>query len=165
MEGRVYQEVAIHSRLKHPAILELYAFFEDANYVYLVLELCHNGELHRFLKAQGSLALPEEQGINYFFIFSYFSIIIQRQILTLCRGDLIHGENLIFTAGRIMRQVVQGLLYLHSHQILHRDMSLSNLLLTRDMQVVSEFRFSRLQPRNPTKFGFLRFLLNIRSGR
>ncbi|XP_043289776.1 serine/threonine-protein kinase PLK4 [Venturia canescens] len=99
MEGRVYQEVAIHSRLKHPAILELYAFFEDANYVYLVLELCHNGELHRFLKAQGSLALPEEQ------------------------------------AGRIMRQVVQGLLYLHSHQILHRDMSLSNLLLTRDMQV------------------------------
>lgn len=39
-------------------------------------------------------------------------------------------------AARIIRQVVQGLLYLHSHQILHRDMSLANLLLTRDMQVV-----------------------------
>ncbi|CAL7936789.1 unnamed protein product [Xylocopa violacea] len=99
MVGRVRQEVAIHSRLKHPAVLELYTFFEDANYVYLVLELCHNGELQRFLKIQGSRALPEEQ------------------------------------AGRIIRQVVQGLLYLHSHQILHRDMSLSNLLLTRDMQV------------------------------
>lgn len=99
MVGRVRQEVAIHSRLKHPAVLELYTFFEDANYVYLVLELCHNGELQRFLKLQGSNALPEEQ------------------------------------AGRIIRQVVQGLLYLHSHQILHRDMSLSNLLLTRDMQV------------------------------
>ncbi|KZC12596.1 Serine/threonine-protein kinase PLK4 [Dufourea novaeangliae] len=99
MVGRVRQEVAIHSRLKHPAVLELYTFFEDANYVYLVLELCHNGELQRFLKIQGSRALPEEH------------------------------------AGRIIRQVVQGLLYLHSHQILHRDMSLSNLLLTRDMQV------------------------------
>ncbi|XP_012288170.1 serine/threonine-protein kinase PLK4 [Orussus abietinus] len=99
MVGRVRQEVAIHSRLKHPAVLELYTFFEDANYVYLVLELCHNGELQRFLKTQGSRALSEEQ------------------------------------AGRIIKQVVQGLLYLHSHQILHRDMSLSNLLLTRDMQV------------------------------
>ena len=99
MVGRVRQEVAIHSRLKHPAVLELYTFFEDANYVYLVLELCHNGELQRFLKLQGSRALSEEH------------------------------------AGRIIRQVVQGLLYLHSHQILHRDMSLSNLLLSRDMQV------------------------------
>lgn len=50
MAGRVRQEVAIHSRLKHPAILELYTFFEDANYVYLVLELCHNGELQRYFK-------------------------------------------------------------------------------------------------------------------
>lgn len=64
MVGRVRQEVAIHSRLKHPAVLELYTFFEDANYVYLVLELCHNGELQRFLKLQGSRALPEEHGIN-----------------------------------------------------------------------------------------------------
>ncbi|XP_015593483.1 serine/threonine-protein kinase PLK4 [Cephus cinctus] len=99
MVGRVHQEVAIHSRLKHPAVLELYTFFEDTNYVYLVLELCHNGELQRFLKMQKSRTLSEEH------------------------------------AGRIIRQVVQGLLYLHSHQILHRDMSLSNLLLTRDMQV------------------------------
>ncbi|XP_029160942.1 serine/threonine-protein kinase PLK4 [Nylanderia fulva] len=99
MVDRVNQEVGIHSRLKHPAILELYTCFEDANYVYLILELCHNGELQRFLKAQGAKALPEEH------------------------------------AARIIRQVVQGLLYLHSHQILHRDMSLSNLLLTKDMQV------------------------------
>lgn len=41
------------------------------------------------------------------------------------------------SAARIMKQVVQGLVYLHSNQILHRDMSLSNLLLTKDMQVVS----------------------------
>jgi polo-like kinase 4 len=37
----------------------------------------------------------------------------------------------------IMKQVVEGIKYLHTHNILHRDMSLSNLLLTKDMQVVS----------------------------
>lgn len=50
MVGRVRQEVSIHYRLKHPSILELYTFFEDGNYVYLVLELCHNGELQQYLK-------------------------------------------------------------------------------------------------------------------
>lgn len=98
MVERVRQEVAIHSRLKHPSILELYTFFEDFNYVYLILELCHNGELQRYLKSN-SKVLDEQE------------------------------------ASGILRQVVQGLLYLHSHNILHRDLSLSNLLLTRGMQV------------------------------
>lgn len=50
MFDRVKQEVDIHSKLKHPSILELYKCFQDANFVYLVLELAQNGELHRFLK-------------------------------------------------------------------------------------------------------------------
>jgi len=62
MVDRVNQEVKIHWRLKHPAILELYTCFEDTNYVYLVLELCHNGELQRFFKAQGTKILSEEHG-------------------------------------------------------------------------------------------------------
>lgn len=100
MVNRVKQEVAIHSRLKHPSILELYTFFEDANYVYLVLELCHNGELQQYLKKNNQVVSEKE-------------------------------------ASNIMRQVVEGVRYLHSHNILHRDMSLSNLLITRDMHIVS----------------------------
>jgi polo-like kinase 4 len=61
MVGRVRQEVAIHSRLKHPSVLELYTFFEDVNYVYLVLELCQNGELQRYLK-NNAVILNEEEG-------------------------------------------------------------------------------------------------------
>ena len=41
------------------------------------------------------------------------------------------------TARRIFRQAVEGLLYLHSHKILHRDLSLANLLLTNTMDAVS----------------------------
>lgn len=32
---------------------------------------------------------------------------------------------------------MEGMLYLHSHGILHRDLTLANLLLTRNMNVVS----------------------------
>ncbi|CAG7709739.1 unnamed protein product [Allacma fusca] len=98
MVARVRQEVSIHSRLKHPSILELYTFFEDDHYVYLVLELCHNGEVQRFLKRSNSVMSEDD-------------------------------------ACTILSQVVEGLLYLHSHQIVHRDISLANLLLTRDMNV------------------------------
>lgn len=50
MELRVEQEVAIHYRLKHPSILEMYTFFEDEHYVYLILELCEKGELRQYIK-------------------------------------------------------------------------------------------------------------------
>lgn len=98
MIGRVRQEVTIHSRLKHPAILELYTFFEDAHYVYLVLELAHNGELAKHFKL-GTRGLSEKAGADIF------------------------------------KQVLNGVLYLHTHNIIHRDLSLNNLLLTKDLNV------------------------------
>ncbi|XP_059479721.1 serine/threonine-protein kinase PLK4 [Neocloeon triangulifer] len=98
MVDRVRQEVKIHSRLKHPSVLELFTFFEDENYVYLVLELCLGGELQRYVKTL-SKPLPEEQ------------------------------------VSSIIRQVTQGLLYLHSHRILHRDLTLANLLITSELNV------------------------------
>ena len=60
MVPRVKSEIKVHIQMKHPSILELYNCFEDQNYVYLVLELCHNGELNRFLKTrQKKLTEPE----------------------------------------------------------------------------------------------------------
>jgi len=98
MMKRVRNEVEIHCQLKHPSILELYSYFEDSGHVYLVLELCHNGEVQKYLKQlNGGMREDEVQ--------------------------------------KIMLQVVVGLLYLHSHGILHRDLSLGNLLLTKNMDV------------------------------
>lgn len=98
MEKRVCEEVQIHSRLKHSSILELYEFFEDENFVFLVLEYAENGELQKYLKLYKK------------------------------RFDEIE-------AAKILKQVVEGLLYLHTHNIMHRDISLTNLLLTKDMKV------------------------------
>nr|SVE87914.1 EOG090X03P9 [Daphnia similis] len=98
MVNRVRQEVAIHSRLSHPSILQLHAFFEDSDFVYLVLDLCENGEFQRYLKSLGH-PLSEDQ------------------------------------AREVMNQLLEGMLYLHSHNILHRDLSLANLLLTKEMKI------------------------------
>lgn len=98
MVQRVQNEVKIHCQLKHPSILELYNYFEDSNYVYLVLEMCHNGEMNRYLKNR--------------------------------RKPFSENE-----ARHFMHQIITGMLYLHSHGILHRDLTLSNLLLTRNMNI------------------------------
>ncbi|XP_012383627.1 serine/threonine-protein kinase PLK4 [Dasypus novemcinctus] len=98
MVQRVQNEVKIHCQLKHPSILELYNYFEDSNYVYLVLEMCHNGEMNRYLKNRMKPFTEKE-------------------------------------ARHFMHQIITGMLYLHSHGILHRDLTLSNLLLTRNMNI------------------------------
>ncbi|KAM9786807.1 serine/threonine-protein kinase PLK4 [Syngnathus typhle] len=98
MVQRVTNEVEIHCRLKHPSVLELYNYFEDSNYVYLVLEMCHNGEMGRYLKER-KVSFSEEEARHF------------------------------------MHQIVKGMLYLHTHGILHRDLTLSNLLLSDNMNI------------------------------
>ena len=67
MTQRVEHEVKIHYQLKHPSILELYTFFEDKNYVYLVLELCENGEMGRYMKSRPK-PFTEDETRHYFII-------------------------------------------------------------------------------------------------
>ncbi|KAL0268416.1 UNVERIFIED_CONTAM: hypothetical protein PYX00_010370 [Menopon gallinae] len=98
MMARVHQEVSIHSKLKHPSILELYTFFEDSCHVYLILEYCENGELQKYLKQHNKILKESE-------------------------------------AYEVLHQVIDGLKYLHSHNIVHRDLTLANILLTHNMRI------------------------------
>ena len=43
------------------SLIKLYNYFEDSNYVYLVLEMCHNGEMSRYLKEQ-KVPFSEDEG-------------------------------------------------------------------------------------------------------
>lgn len=94
MQNVVVREVTIHAMLKHPAILELYTYFADDKYMYLVLELAECGSLKQLIDRR--FRLKEDE------------------------------------AADIISQVVNGLLFLHTNKILHRDISLGNLLLTSD---------------------------------
>lgn len=110
MARRVRNEVALHKKLKHTNILTLYHYFEDDERVYLVMELCSNGEIYSLLKKRKeNAAAPAAGNTNYSCL----------------------SEN---EARIILRDVVAGLKFLHSHGIIHRDLKLSNILLSETGQ-------------------------------
>mmetsp|Transcript_18212 Transcript_18212/g.29606 ORF Transcript_18212/g.29606 Transcript_18212/m.29606 type:complete len:342 (+) Transcript_18212:323-1348(+) len=59
------QEVEIHSRLKHPNILQMYGYFYDPKRVYLVLEYAAGGELYKLMKKQQNTRFDEKAGARY----------------------------------------------------------------------------------------------------
>ncbi|EKX48300.1 hypothetical protein GUITHDRAFT_39878, partial [Guillardia theta CCMP2712] len=70
-------------------------------------------------------------------------------VLELCEGGelyrFLHVRKLIpeDEAAELFRQIVTGIEYLHSHNIAHRDLKLSNLLLTSDKRIkISDFGLS-----------------------
>ncbi|ESO12346.1 hypothetical protein HELRODRAFT_62768, partial [Helobdella robusta] len=98
LQGRVRTEISIHSRLKHPFILEMYSFFEDELYIYLVLEMCENGSLSNLLKTSPDFFTEDK-------------------------------------VRQFMQQIVTAMLYLEKHRIVHRDLTLSNLLLDKEFSI------------------------------
>lgn len=50
------------------SLFKLYNYFEDSNYVYLVLEMCHNGEMSRYLKER-KMPFSEDEGLAELFYF------------------------------------------------------------------------------------------------
>lgn len=49
-EKRVQNEINIHYKLKHPNICELFRYFEDDNFYYLIMEYCAGGELNKYIR-------------------------------------------------------------------------------------------------------------------
>ncbi|CAJ2657592.1 unnamed protein product [Trifolium pratense] len=57
------REMEIQISLKHPNILRLYGWFDDAEHVFLILEYAHNGELYKELCKRGHFS--ERQAATY----------------------------------------------------------------------------------------------------
>lgn len=97
--NRIKREVEIHHQLKHENIVELYSFFEDNTSVYLIQELCEEGELYSHLQMN-------------------------------------HSSFSLSTIRSLFSQILNGMIYLHKHGIIHRDLSWSNILLCNNAKSV-----------------------------
>lgn len=59
------KEVEIHSRIRHENILPLYATFQDATRVYLVMKYAGGGDLYKKMRSMPGRRFPERQAMLY----------------------------------------------------------------------------------------------------
>ncbi|XP_053617157.1 phosphorylase b kinase gamma catalytic chain, liver/testis isoform isoform X2 [Plodia interpunctella] len=91
----------------HPYIIDLQDVFESETFIFLVFELCKNGELFDYLTSVVTLS---EKKTRY-----------------------------------IMRQVLEGVRYVHSKSIVHRDLKPENILLDDQLNVkITDFGFAKV---------------------
>ena len=48
----IFKELEIHSRISSPFIVRMYDFWKEGPMIYLVLELCPNGNLYRYMNTK-----------------------------------------------------------------------------------------------------------------
>ncbi|XP_054271018.1 serine/threonine-protein kinase polo [Macrosteles quadrilineatus] len=94
---KMVQEIEIHKSLKHRNVVGFHSFFDDENFVYIVLELCRKRSMMELHRRRKTLTEPE---VRYF-----------------------------------MKQILEGVLYLHNRGIIHRDLKLGNLFINDDVEV------------------------------
>lgn len=127
--GQFTSEIKIHKSLTHRQIVQFEHFFEDADNAYILLELCRNqvrAHVGSFASSQSG-----QRVINWY--RHCYVLDINHQSLS----DLLRRRKKISEAEVrfYIRQVVDGIAYLHANLVIHRDLKLGNLLLTSDMEV------------------------------
>jgi serine/threonine protein kinase len=80
---QIIRELKLHNYFKHQNIIEQYGFFSDAEHLYIIIELCTDGQLYNVIKRKKRLTEA--------------------------------------TTAFIIKQICEGLLYLHDSRIIHRD--------------------------------------------
>lgn len=80
---KILAEIMIHKSLNHHHIVKFEDMFEDAENVYFVLELCHNGNMNDIVKRRGRYTEPEAR---------YFMIQILSGCQNMHRNSVIHRD-------------------------------------------------------------------------
>ena len=104
-------ELRIHSQLSHSGIIQLHDVQIDSQNIYIILELCSNGNLEQLVQSTGGI--DENTSMIYF------------------------------------KQIIEGIQYLHSRGVAHRDITLKNILISSyGTAKLSDFGLCKLQPEN-----------------
>ncbi|KAJ1800088.1 hypothetical protein LPJ59_001363 [Coemansia sp. RSA 2399] len=120
-ELRLATEVAVHESLAHPSVVHIYDSFEDDRFVYLVMEYCERTDLWRYLR-QRHMQLTGDSPSRK-----------PHSQKTSSGGELAALSE--SETRYVIKQVAAAVAYLHSNGVLHRDLKLANILLSRNMVV------------------------------
>lgn len=118
------QEISIHQTLNHKNVVGFYGFFDDPQNVYIILELCRKrvNKLNNYTRRSFA-----EASVYFNMVVVIFQSMMElhkrRKALTECETRY------------YMKQILDGVNYLHQHKIIHRDLKLGNLFLSDDLQV------------------------------
>ena len=67
VKHQLQREVEVHSRLRHPNIVQFYAYFHDEDNVYMLLEYCNGNSLYHYLQNLRSKKLQESDAAKFIF--------------------------------------------------------------------------------------------------
>ena len=121
--GKILTEVSIHLRVKNDNILQLYNVIEDKSYVYLVLELCFGGTLSQLVQHKARQSKTKTNRLDH----------------TMMSNACLHSALDYNVIRDIIRQLCNGLDYLHRNAIVHRDLNLNNILLLHPYNSENDF--------------------------
>lgn len=115
LRDQLHTEVTTNEKLSHENIVKFIGSFELKNKLYIILEYIDGGSLMKYLKEKN--------------------------------GDLATSEKTNLTDSEMMqliKDILTGLAYLHSNNIMHRDMRAANILRTKaNVLKITDFGLSK----------------------
>jgi len=109
LQDNLTTEIGILQKIEHENVVRLYGIQKSERHIYLIMEYCDGGDLHRFIRKHGRLSVD--------------------------------------TARHFMHQLGEGMRYLWSKSLIHRDLKPQNLLLSTYSEnarlKIADFGFAR----------------------
>ncbi|GAX79937.1 hypothetical protein CEUSTIGMA_g7377.t1 [Chlamydomonas eustigma] len=103
---QVEREISIHSSMNHPHIVDFYAAFEDAGFIYLVLEYAEGGDLFDAVKRKGGRL--SESSVVQQVLHPYLTALLYMHKRRIVHRD-IKPENTVFTREQVLKVTDFGL--------------------------------------------------------
>ncbi|CAK9112850.1 Probable serine/threonine-protein kinase CCRP1 (Cell-cycle related Protein 1), partial [Durusdinium trenchii] len=100
--AKLRSEIAIHKELHHQKVVKFYEHFEDAEHVYIMLEVCPNRTLNEFMRRRPPKRLMEPEAIFYVYeLISALQYLHRRHVIhrDLKLGNLFLDKNMRLKVG------------------------------------------------------------------